>query len=231
MQNKQNIVKNQLVFIFVVGVMMLVALVSAMKSDASTFRWITWISFTLLAVLFLLLIWGLKSVKKIQEKIDMGDVADKEVQKILKTPVYDERQRQFVLKGYQLGFVTIIFLLWIQTVLGRVWSDVVSSDFMIFATLLIGMTVNVTYTNLKGATPYVDRRFGKYGNPVGLVALVFGLLIVTVVLGVTIAVPLTPKEFFVAGGNGTMLLLGLGLCSMAGSILYRLSRDKREADE
>lgn len=231
MQNKQNILKNQLVSIFAVGAMMLVALANALFSEDEFLTRIAWVGFALLAILLVLLVLGLRHAKTLQEKIDRGDVADKEVQKILKTPVYDERQRQFVLKGYQLSFVTIIFLLWMQTVLSRVWSDVVSPGFMTFATILIGTTVNITYTNLKGATPYVDRRFGKYGKPVGLVALTFGVLIVIMTLGVTIALPLTLKEFFAAGGNGTMLVLGLGLCSMGGSILYRLSRDKREADE
>lgn len=231
MQNKQNILKNQLVSIFAVGAMMLVALANALFSEDEFLTRIAWVGFALLAILLVVLVLGLRHAKTLQSKIDRGDVADKDVQKLQKAPVYDERQQQFVLKSYQIGFWVMIFLLWMQTVLSRVWSDVVSPNFMVFATLLVGSTVNVTYATLKGASPFVDSRFGKYGKLAGLIAFVFGLVVTLVMLWVTISLPFTLKEFFAAGGNGTMLVLGLGLCSMGGSILYRLSRDKREADE
>lgn len=231
MQNKQNIVKNQLVFIFVVGIMALVAFISAIFSEDAFFGRIAWVAFALLAILLGLLIWGLRYAKTLQSKIDRGELADKDVQKLQKAPVYDERQQQFVLKSYQIGFWVMVFLLWMQTVLSRVWADVVSPNFMVFATLLIGSAVNVTYATLKGASPFVDSRFGKYGKLAGLIAFVFGLVVTLVMLWVTISLPFTLKEFFAADGNGSMFVLGLGLCSMGGSILYRLSRDKREADE
>lgn len=147
MQNQQNIVKNQLIFIFVVGVMTLVAFVSAVKSDDSTFRWIAWISFTLLATLFLLLVWGLKSARNLQGKIDRGDFADKEVQKLRKTPVYDERQQQFVLKSYQLGFWFMVFVLWLESFTSRLF-PLVSASFMSFVALWGGLALIVTGSSI-----------------------------------------------------------------------------------
>ncbi len=229
MQNKQNIVKNQLVFIFVVGIMMLVAFISAVKSDTSTSRWIAWISFTLLSILFLLLIWGLKSAKKIQEKMDRGDVADKEVQKILKTPVYDERQQQFVLKSYQLGFWFMVFVLWLESFTSRLF-PMVSASFMSFVALWGGIAVSVAYANLKGASPFVDRRFGKIGKIIALPIALFGVVIVAMTLVASVVAGLGWTDFFARGGSGSMVMIGISLFVSGSSIAYRHYLDKREEE-
>ncbi len=229
MQNKQNIVKNQLLFIFVVGVMTLVAFVSAVKSDDSTFRWVAWISFTLLAILFFLLVWGLKSAKKIQEKIDRGDVADKEVRQLQKVPVYDERQQQFVLKSYQLGFWFMVFVLWLESFTSRLF-PLVSASFMSFVALWGGVAISVAYANLKGASPFVDKRFGKIGKIIALPIALFGVVIVAMTLVASVATGLGWIDFFAQGGSGSMVLMGLSLFVTGSSIAYRHYLDKREEE-
>ncbi|MGT2754823.1 hypothetical protein [Streptococcus ovis] len=229
MQNKQNIVKNQLLFIFVVGVMTLVAFVSAVKSDASTFRWVAWISFTLLAILFFLLVWGLKSAKKIQEKIDRGDVADKEVRQLQKVPVYDERQQQFVLKSYQLGFWFMVFVLWLESFTIRLF-PLVSASFMSFVALWGGVAISVAYANLKGASPFVDKRFGKIGKIIALPIALFGVIVVAMTLIASVVAGLGWADFFAQGGSGSMVLMGLSLFVTGSSIAYRHYLDKREEE-
>lgn len=229
MSNKQNIVRNQLVFIFIVGVTTLVAFVSAVKSDESTFRWIAWIGFTLLAILFLLLIWGLKSAMNLQEKLDRGDVLDKEVQKMQKIPVYDERQQQFVLKSYQLGFWFMVFVLWLESFTSRLF-PLVSASFMSFVALWGGVAISVAYANLKGASPFVDKRFGKIGKIIGLPIALFGVIVVAMTLIASVVAGLGWADFFAQGGSGSMVMMGLSLFITGSSIAYRHYLDKREEE-
>lgn len=229
LSTKQNIVKNQLVFIAVVAVMTVVAPVSALLTKDVTFGRIAWISFVLLAILLLLLVWGLDHAKKLQAKLDSGDVTDPEVQKLQKVPVYDERQQQFVLKSYQLGFWFMVFVLWLESFTSRLF-PLVSASFMSFVALWGGVAISVAYANLKGASPFVDKRFGKIGKIIALPIALFGVVIVAMTLVASVATGLGWTDFFAQGGSGSMVMMGLSLFVTGSSIAYRHYLDKREEE-
>ncbi|EHI68947.1 hypothetical protein ACVRY7_06405 [Streptococcus ictaluri] len=221
---KQNIVKNQWIAIGITGPMALVSLIAAGTAQNPFQQKICGIASLLLVIILILLLWGLKSAKKMQDKLEAGCTEDKDVQKLLKTPVYDERQKLLVSKSYQYGFWTILFLLWVQSVLGRFWSETVSAEFMALLTMYTGSTVSA---NLNGASPFVDQRFGHIGKIITLPTILLGLLSsLGAIWAMTKASGLA--QVFGHSGAASMFCLGVSLIAMGVSIVIGRRRFNEE---
>ncbi|MGT2911549.1 hypothetical protein ACVR1I_07545 [Streptococcus cameli] len=226
---QQSIVKQQWLVIALVAVMDLVALLVANSASDSFLRNLFWAFVVLLSLLLIALLLGLRSAKKLQDKIEIGD--PESIQKVQQTTVYDERQKGFLLQSYTLGFWYSIFIFWLSIFISRFWSQVISLDFMLVLGLWGGLGLTTSTANLKGASPFVDPRFSTRGSIMGALASLFGLGIVGFSILETMAGQESLSQFFGRGGSGSMIVLGLTLLSMGLSILYRLYQNKKEEEE
>ncbi|MGT2757728.1 hypothetical protein [Streptococcus ovuberis] len=213
-----NVLRNQWLAITMVGVADIVALSAALLSDDPFLKIVLWVGFVLASLFLVGLIWGLKTAKQL--------AADQKLDKI--RPAYDERQQAYILKSYSLGFWYMIFIFWLSIFISRFGSHLVGLDFMLALGLWGGLGLSTTYANLKGASYFVDSRFGSKGKLFGWSASFFGLFVMGMGLFTAIADPSARKVFFTRGGDGSFMVLGLALFSMGASILYRLYQNKKE---
>lgn len=77
----------------------------------------------------------------------------------------------------------------------------------------------------------MDRRFGKQGILVGMIATGMSLITIGLAVREMMAGQLKMGSFFKAGGSGSLMVLGITLLSMGASIFYRHYLDAKEADE
>ncbi|MGT2888295.1 hypothetical protein N1496_07850 [Streptococcus didelphis] len=223
---KQKLVRSQWIWIFIVALIDMCMLFVALLATDNFHHWLYWGSFFILTCLLLLLIWGLKKAKEIQKQLERSDLSIKEIQKIKNRPSYDERQVQFVLKSYQIGFWLMIFILWLGSLVKGWGGGIITADFFLYLALFGGLTANVSYSNLKGASAFVDDRFGKNWRWFGLLAFVFGLGAIGVVIFNLFTVRESWKAFFDKSGDGFLFIVGLALIFMGGSSLYYRLRHK-----
>ncbi|HES3217196.1 TPA: hypothetical protein VN273_000026 [Streptococcus pyogenes] len=229
--SKQNLAKSQWMFIIITAVMDLVVLVATLLAKTSFQRYLVGGVAVILTSFLILLVWGLKTAKKLQTRLDSKEILDSKVRDDQKLPRYDERQKQILLKGYTIGFWFMIVAVWLSIFLHRFSERLVSTSFLFTLALWGGLAVQTTYCNLNGVSPFVDRRFGKQGILVGMIAT--GMSLVTIGLAVRemMAGQLKMGSFFKAGGSGSLMVLGITLLSMGASIFYRHYLDAKEADE
>ncbi|MDV5972867.1 hypothetical protein FMV2238Y02_16750 [Streptococcus canis] len=229
--SKQNLVKSQWGFIVIAAVMDFVVLVATLLAKTSFQRYLFGGAAFVLTSLLILLVWGLKTAKKLQTRLDSKEVLDSKVGDYQKLPRYDERQKQILLKGYTIGFWFMIVVVWLSIFLHRFSEGLVSASFLFTLALWGGLAVQTTYCNLNGASPFVDRRFGKQGILMGMIATAMSLVVIGLAVTEMVAEPLKMGSFFKAGGCGSLMVLGITLLSMGASILYRYYLDAKEADE
>ncbi|EIQ81109.1 UNVERIFIED_CONTAM: hypothetical protein KB573_00985 [Streptococcus canis] len=231
LDSKQNLVKSQRGFIVITAVMDLVVLVATLLAKTSFQRYLFGGAALVLTSLLILLVWGLKTAKKLQTRLDSKEVLDPKVRDYQKLPKYDERQKQILLKGYTIGFWFMIGVAWLSLFISRFSEGLVSASFLFTLALWGGVAVQTTYCNLNGTSPFVDGRFGKQGTLMGMIATAMSLVIIGLAVTEMMAPPIKMESFFKAGGSGSLMVLGITLLSMGASILYRHYLDAKEADE
>lgn len=105
--------------------------------------------------------------------------------------------------------------------------DTIPKGVLISLAMWGGLGVNVSYANLKGASPFVDGRFGwmaKNGKLIGWISLTIGLM------GTIVPI----LSFFWTGDwhqveNASIAMITcLVLIPMGSSMLYRLSKDQKD---
>ncbi|QZT27480.1 hypothetical protein K6973_01585 [Streptococcus dysgalactiae] len=229
--SKQNLVKSQWGFIVITAVMDLVVIVAALLAKTSFQRYLFGGAAVILTSFLILLVWGLKTAKKLQTRLDSKEVLDSKVRDDQKLPKYDERQKQILLKGYTIGFWFMIVVVWLSLFISRFTEGLVSASFLFTLALWGGLAVQTTYCNLNGASPFVDRRFGKQGVLMGMIATGMSLVVIGLAVREMMTGPLKIGSFFKVGDSGSLMVLGITLLSMGASILYRHYLDAKEADE
>lgn len=231
LDSKQNLVKSQWGFIVITAVMDLVVIVATLLATTSFQRYLFGSAAVILTSFLILLVWGLKTAKKLQTGLDSKEVLDSKVKEDQKLPKYDERQKQILLKGYTIGFWFMIVVVWLSLFISRFTEGVVSASFLFTLALWGGVAVQTTYCNLNGASPFVDRRFGKQGVLIGTIATGMSLVVIGLAVREMMTGPFKMGSFFKAGDSGSLMVLGITLLSMGASILYRHYLDAKEADE
>lgn len=231
LDSKQNLVKSQWSFIVITAVMDLVVIVATLLATTSFQRYLFGGAAVILTSFLILLVWGLKTAKKLQTRLDSKEVLDSKVRDNQKLPKYDERQKQILLKGYTIGFWFMIVVVWLSLFISRFTEGLVSASFLFTLALWGGLAVQTTYCNLNGASPFVDRRFGKQGVLMGMIATGMSLVVIGLAVREMMTGPLKMGNFFKVGGSGSLMVLGITLLSMGASILYRHYLDAKEADE
>ncbi|MCB2828675.1 hypothetical protein [Streptococcus dysgalactiae] len=231
LDSKQNLVKSQWGFIVITAVMDLVVIVATLLATISFQRYLFGGAAVILTSCLILLVWGLKTAKKLQTRLDSKEVLDSKVRDNQKLPKYDERQKQILLKGYTIGFWFMIVVVWLSLFISRFTEGLVSASFLFTLALWGGLAVQTTYCNLNGASPFVDRRFGKQGVLMGMIATGMSLVVIGLAVREMMTGPLKMGNFFKVGGSGSLMVLGITLLSMGASILYRHYLDAKEADE
>lgn len=231
LDSKQNLVKSQWGFIVITAVMDLVVIVATLLATTSFQRYLFGGAAVILTSFLILLVWGLKTAKKLQTGLDSKEVLDSKVKEDQKLPKYDERQKQILLKGYTIGFWFMIVVVWLSLFISRFTEGVVSASFFFTLALWGGLAVQTTYCNLNGASPFVDRRFGKQGVLIGTIATGMSLVVIGLAVREMMTGPFKMGSFFKAGDSGTLTVLGITLLSMGASIFYRHYLDAKEADE
>ncbi len=231
LDSKQNLVKSQWGFIVITAVMDLVVIVATLLATISFQRYLFGDAAVILTSCLILLVWGLKTAKKLQTRLDSKEVLDSKVRDNQKLPKYDERQKQILLKGYTIGFWFMIVVVWLSLFISRFTEGLVSASFLFTLALWGGLAVQTTYCNLNGASPFVDRRFGKQGVLMGMIATGMSLVVIGLAVREMMTGPLKMGNFFKVGGSGSLMVLGITLLSMGASILYRHYLDAKEADE
>ncbi|BAH80788.1 hypothetical protein ACR9FV_10160 [Streptococcus dysgalactiae subsp. equisimilis] len=231
LDSKQNLVKSQWGFIVITAVMDLVVIVATLLATTSFQRYLFGSAAVILTSFLILLVWGLKTAKKLQTGLDSKEVLDSKVKEDQKLPKYDERQKQILLKGYTIGFWFMIVVVWLSLFISRFTEGVVSASFLFTLALWGGLAVQTTYCNLNGASPFVDRRFGKQGVLIGTIATGMSLVVIGLAVREMMTGPFKMGSFFKAGDSGSLMVLGITLLSMGASILYRHYLDAKEADE
>lgn len=231
LDSKQNLVKSQWGFIVITAVMDLVVIVATLLATTSFQRYLFGGAAVILTSFFILLVWGLKTAKNLQTRLDSKEVLDSKVRDDQKLPKYDERQKQILLKGYTIGFWFMIVVVWLSLFISRFTEGLVSASFLFTLALWGGLAVQTTYCNLNGASPFVDRRFGKQGILMGTIATGMSLVVIGLAVREMMTAPLKLGSFFKAGASGSLMVLGITLLSMGASILYRHYLDAKEADE
>lgn len=229
--SKQNLVKSQWGFIVITAVMDLVVIVAALLAKTSFQRYLFGGAAVILTSFLILLVWGLKTAKKLQTRLDSKEVLDSKVRDDQKLPKYDERQKQILLKGYTIGFWFMIVVVWLSLFISRFTEGLVSASFLFTLALWGGLAVQTTYCNLNGASPFVDRSFGKQGVLMGMIATGMSLVVIGLAVREMMTGPLKIGSFFKVGDSGSLMVLGITLLSMGASILYRHYLDAKEADE
>ncbi|MGT2935833.1 hypothetical protein ACVR0P_08290 [Streptococcus castoreus] len=213
------------------AVMNVVVLVATLLAKTSFQRYLFGGAALVLTSFLRLLVWGLKTAKKLQTKQDSKEVLGSRVRNDQKLPKYDERQKQILLKGYTIGFWFMIVVVWLSIFFHRFSEGLVSASFLFTLTLWGGLAVQTTYCNLNGASPFVDRRFGKQGILMGIIAAGMSLAVIGLAVTEMMAEPFKMGSFFKAGGSGSLIVLGITLFSTGASILYRHYLNAKEADE
>lgn len=231
LDSKQNLVKSQWGFIVITAVMDLVVIVATLLATTSFQRYLFGGAAVILTSFLILLVWGLKTAKKLQTGLDSKEVLDSKIKEDQKLPKYDERQKQILLKGYTIGFWFMIVVVWLSLFISRFTEGVVSASFLFTLALWGGLAVQTTYCNLNGASPFVDRRFGKQGVLIGTIATGMSLVVIGLAVREMMTGPFKMGSFFKAGDSGSLMVLGITLLSMGASILYRHYLDAKEADE
>lgn len=231
LDSKQNLVKSQWGFIVITAVIDLVVIVATLLATTSFQRYLFGSAAVILTSFLILLVWGLKTAKKLQTGLDSKEVLDSKVKEDQKLPKYDERQKQILLKGYTIGFWFMIVVVWLSLFISRFTEGVVSASFLFTLALWGGLAVQTTYCNLNGASPFVDRRFGKQGVLIGTIATGMSLVVIGLAVREMMTGPFKMGSFFKAGDSGSLMVLGITLLSMGASILYRHYLDAKEADE
>ncbi|GET74212.1 hypothetical protein ABVB09_01475 [Streptococcus dysgalactiae subsp. equisimilis] len=231
LDSKQNLVKSQWGFIVITAVMDLVVIVATLLATTSFQRYLFGGAAVILTSFLILLVWGLKTAKKLQTGLDSKEVLDSKVKEDQKLPKYDERQKQILLKGYTIGFWFMIVVVWLSLFISRFTEGVVSASFLFTLALWGGLAVQTTYCNLNGASPFVDRRFGKQGVLIGTIATGMSLVVIGLAVREMMTGSFKMGSFFKAGDSGSLMVLGITLLSMGASILYRHYLDAKEADE
>ncbi|MGQ4037624.1 hypothetical protein [Streptococcus dysgalactiae] len=231
LDSKQNLVKSQWGFIVITAVMDLVVIVATLLATTSFQRYLFGGAAVILTSFFILLVWGLKTAKNLQTRLDSKEVLDSKVRDNQKLPKYDERQKQILLKGYTIGFWFMIVVVWLSLFISRFTEGVVSASFLFTLALWGGLAVQTTYCNLNSASPFVDRRFGKQGVLMGMIATGMSLVVIGLAVREMMTGPFKMGSFFKAGDSGSLMVLGITLLSMGASILYRHYLDAKEADE
>lgn len=231
LDSKQNLVKSQWGFIVITAVMDLVVIVATLLATTSFQRYLFGGTAVILTSFLILLVWGLKTAKKLQTGLDSKEVLDSKVKEDQKLPKYDERQKQILLKGYTIGFWFMIVVVWLSLFISRFTEGVVSASFLFTLALWGGLAVQTTYCNLNGASPFVDRRFGKQGVLIGTIATGMSLVVIGLAVREMMTGSFKMGSFFKAGDSGSLMVLGITLLSMGASILYRHYLDAKEADE
>ncbi|MGP6408338.1 hypothetical protein ACR9FY_00750 [Streptococcus dysgalactiae subsp. equisimilis] len=231
LDSKQNLVKSQWGFVVITAVMDLVVIVATLLATTSFQRYLFGGAAVILTSFLILLVWGLKTAKKLQTGLDSKEVLDSKVKEDQKLPKYDERQKQILLKGYTIGFWFMIVVIWLSLFISRFTEGVVSASFLFTLALWGGLAVQTTYCNLNGASPFVDRRFGKQGVLIGTIATGLSLVVIGLAVREMMTGPFKMGSFFKAGDSGSLMVLGITLLSMGASILYRHYLDAKEADE
>ncbi|VTS20971.1 hypothetical protein [Streptococcus dysgalactiae] len=231
LDSKQNLVKSQWGFIVITAVMDLVVIVATLLATTSFQRYLFGGTAFVLTSFLILLVWGLKTAKNLQTRLDSKEVLDSKVRDDQKLPKYDERQKQILLKGYTIGFWFMIVVVWLSLFISRFTEGLVSASFLFTLALWGGLAVQTTYCNLNGASPFVDRRFGKQGILMGTIATGMSLVVIGLAVREMMTGPLKLGSFFKAGASGSLMVLGITLLSMGASILYRHYLDAKEADE
>ncbi|MGP6381894.1 hypothetical protein ACR9F9_00750 [Streptococcus dysgalactiae subsp. equisimilis] len=231
LDSKQNLVKSQWGFVVITAVMDLVVIVATLLATTSFQRYLFGGAAVILTSFLILLVWGLKTAKKLQTGLDSKEVLDSKVKEDQKLPKYDERQKQILLKGYTIGFWFMIVVIWLSLFISRFTEGVVSASFLFTLALWGGLAVQTTYCNLNGASPFVDRRFGKQGVLIGTIATGMSLVVIGLAVREMMTGPFKMGSFFKAGDSGSLMVLGITLLSMGASILYRHYLDAKEADE
>lgn len=231
LDSKQNLVKSQWGFIVITAVMDLVVIVATLLATTSFQRYLFGGAAVILTSFLILLVWGLKTAKKLQTRLDSKEVLDSKVRDDQKLPKYDERQKQILLKGYTIGFWFMIVVVWLSLFISRFTEGLVSASFLFTLALWGGLAVQTTYCNLNGASPFVDRRFGKQGVLIGTIATGMSLVVIGLAVREMMTGPFKMGSFFKAGDSGSLMVLGITLLSMGASILYRHYLDAKEADE
>lgn len=102
--SKQNLAKSQWMFIIITAVMDLVVLVATLLAKTSFQRYLVGGVAVILTSFLILLVWGLKTAKKLQTRLDSKEILDSKVRDDQKLPRYDERQNRFFSKDTLLGF-------------------------------------------------------------------------------------------------------------------------------
>lgn len=231
LDSKQNLVKSQWGFIVITAVMDLVVIVATLLATTSFQRYLFGGAAVILTSFLILLVWGLKTAKKLQTGLDSKQVLDSKIKEDQKLPKYDERQKQILLKGYTIGFWFMIVVVWLSLFISRFTEGVVSASFLFTLALWGGLAVQTTYCNLNGASPFVDRRFGKQGVLIGTIATGMSLVVIGLAVREMMTGPFKMGSLFKAGDSGSLMVLGITLLSMGASILYRHYLDAKEADE
>ena len=140
--------------------------------------------------------------------------------------IYDERQIQITHKSYVLSYWFVMFVLYIALLVEK-------NSFLINFAFWGSLTLNFCYSTLKGASPFAEPRFGKfgkYGRVFGIIAIVLGLIIFFVSIVVAFIKDYSLWEIFTAKSS-FVLVMALFLICMGASILYRHYLNKKEAVE
>lgn len=144
----------------------------------------------------------------------------------------DERQQLFAYQSYFYGFWTIAFLLWVQWVFGAFWKNVVSGEFVIFAILINGVSLQSCYGIIRGAHPFMHTKSVKLVSLTAPFLAVLSLGVMAWSVWTMLTVDKTLPVIFGRGGSASMFVLYGNLFAVACSFLHRKGLDKlAEADE
>ena len=92
---------------------------------------------------------------------------------------YDEMQLKIRAKGYQIGFYTALFLMFVLILLWELnWLTVVTPGFVIYTALLISVTVFAVYCILNDAFLAIRGNANRYFWLFGLVIVFDGIVVV-----------------------------------------------------
>lgn len=133
---------------------------------------------------------------------------------------FDERQLHIRHKAYQISFWSVILLLWFYIVSHRVIGNIITGDSIVFTALLLCISVFNSYCSAKGASPFVDQRFGRIGRYIPFPTFILALIIISMAISTIVIYTPSLKTLLALGGEFNFLCLGLSLLSTSVSIIY-----------
>ncbi len=140
---------------------------------------------------------------------------------------YDEMQLKIRAKGYQIGFYTALFLMFVLILLWELnWLTVVTPGFVIYTALLISVTVFAVYCILNDAFLAVRGNANRYFWLFGLVIVFDGIVVVRHMINGEMLEG--GKLTFGSGAPAVMIVCFLAILI---TLFVKTVRNRKEAEE